>query len=70
MRLAGQLVSNLRELYAALLENLRRKTFLFTQQPQEQMFGSDVLVAEPLRLFGRIGQHAFALVGEWQIDAR
>ena len=70
LRHAGQLVANLRQLQAALLQNLRGKALLFAQQAQQQMFGADVLVAQPLGLFRRIGQHPLALVRERQVDAR
>ena len=69
LRHAGQLIANLRQLQAALLQNLRGKAFLFAQQAQQQMFGADVLVAQPLGFFRRIGQHPLALVRKRQVDA-
>ena len=33
------------------------------------MFGTDVLMAQPLGFFRRIGQHALALVRKRQVDA-
>ena len=65
---AGQLVANLRQLQAALLQNLGGEALLFAQQAQQQMFGTDVLVAQALGFFGRIGQHPLALVRERQVD--
>ena len=62
LRDAGQLVANLRQLQAALLQNLRGEAFFFAQQAEEQMFGADVLVAQPLGFFRRVGQHPLALV--------
>ncbi len=69
LRHAGQLFANLRKLQAALLQNLGGEALLFAQQTQEQMLGADVLVAQPLGFFGRIGQHALALVRKRQVDA-
>ena len=48
---ARKLLANRIYLQAALSENLRCKAFFLAQQSQEQMFGADVLVAEPLRFF-------------------
>ena len=62
LRHAGQLIANLRQLQAALLQYLRGEAFLFAQQPQQQMFRANVLVAEPFGFFRRIGQHSLALV--------
>ena len=70
LRHARQLVANLRQLQAALLQNLRGKAFFFAQQAQQQMFGADVLVAQALGFFRRVGQHPLALVRKRQIDAR
>ena len=69
LRHARQLVANLRQLQAALLQNLRGKALLFAQQAQQQMFGADVLVAQPLGFFRGIGQHPLALVRKRQVDA-
>ena len=66
---AGQLVANLRQLQAALLQNLGGEALFFAQQAEEQMLGSDVFVSETLCFFGGVGQDAFALVGEGQVDA-
>ena len=65
---AGELVANLGELEAALLENFRGEAFFFAQQTEEQVFGADVLVAEALGFFSGVGQDALALVGERKID--
>ena len=54
---------------AALVQNLRGETLFFAQQPEQQMLGADVLVAQPLGFLGAISQHAFALVAEGQIHA-
>jgi hypothetical protein len=67
LRGAAQLVANLRQLEAALLQNLRGEALLFAQQAQQQMLGADVLVAQPLGFFRRIGQHPLALVRERQV---
>ena len=41
--------------------------FLLAKQAQEEMRRADVLVVEPLRLVGAIGQHTLALVAERKI---
>ena len=68
LRHAGQLFANLRQLEAALLQDLRGEALLLAQQAQQQMLGADVLVAQPLGLLGRIGQDALALVRKRQVD--
>src|SRR5262249_59272858 len=52
----------------ALVQNLGRKTLFFAQQAQQQVLGTDMLVAETLGLFGAISQYPLALVAERQID--
>ena len=52
------------------MQNLRREAFLFPQQSQHQMFSPNVLVVQPLGLFGSIRQHALALMAQWQIHRR
>ena len=69
LRHAGQLVANLRQLQAALLQNLRREALLFAQQTEQQMLSPDVLVSQPLRFFRRVSQHSLAFVRERQVDA-
>ena len=55
------------EAQAALVQNLGGEALLFAQQAQQQVLGADVLVVEPLGLFGAIRQHALALVAQRQI---
>src|SRR5579872_792298 len=50
------------------MQNLSGETFLFAQQPQQQMLSSDVLVIQPFGFFGAISQDALALVAERKID--
>ena len=69
LRDAAQLFANLRQLQAALLQDLRGEALFLAQQAQQQVFGADVLVAQPFGLFRRIGQHALALVRERQVHA-
>src|SRR6516162_2539941 len=49
------------------MQDLCRKAFLFAQQTQKQMLGSDVFVREALGLLGRVGQHALALIAQGQV---
>ena len=69
LRDAAQLLANLRQLQAALLQDLRGEALFLAQQAEQQMLRPDVLVAQPLGLFRRIGQHPLALVGERQVHA-
>ena len=62
LRHPRQLVADLRQLQSPLLQNLRRKALLLAQQSQQQMFGPDVLVSQPLGFFGCVRQHPLALV--------
>ena len=65
---AGELVANLGELEAALLENLRGEAFFFAQEAEEQVFGADVLVAQTLGFFRGVGQDTLAFVGKRKVD--
>ena len=49
------------------MQDLRREGFLLPQQTQQEVFGADVLVLEPLRLFGGGRQHALALLTQRQV---
>jgi hypothetical protein len=69
MRLPGKLFAHSIELHAALLQQLRSKACLLAKQPQQEVLGADMLVAQPLSLFRRVSQNALALIGQWQIDA-
>jgi hypothetical protein len=44
------------------MQDLRRKRLVLAQQTQQQVFGSDVLVAQALSLFRAVRQHALAFV--------
>ena len=50
------------------MQDLRREGFLLPQQTQQEVFGADVLVGQPLRFFGRARQHALALLAQRQVD--
>ena len=52
------------------MKDFGREAFFFAQQAQEEMFRTNVLVAEALSLFRAIRQHAFALVAQGEIDRR
>ena len=62
---ALQLLADCRQTQPALHQDLRGEALLFAQKAEKQMFCSDVLVAQPLGLFGRVGEHVLALVGKW-----
>ena len=50
------------------MQNLGGKALFFAQQPEQQMFGSDMAMGQPFRFFRGIRQHAFALIAEGEID--
>ncbi len=50
------------------MQDFRGETLLFAQQAEQQVLSADVLLAQPLGLFGTIGQHALALMAQRQID--
>ncbi len=66
-RRARDLLADLGEPQAALVQNLGGEALLLAQQPEQQVLGADVLVVEPLGLLGAVGQNALALVAERQI---
>ena len=65
---AGQFFANGGEPQPALVQDFGGEALFFAQQAQQQVLGADVLVIQPLGFFGRVGQHALALVAERQID--
>ena len=68
LRGALQLFANRRKTKAALGEYLRGKALLFAQQAEQEVLGADVFVRKPLGFFGRVGEHALALVRERKVD--
>ena len=66
-RRARDLLAHLRQPQPALVQDLGGEALLLAQQAEQQMLGADVLVIQPLRFFGAIGQHALALVAQRQI---
>jgi hypothetical protein len=54
--------SSSRQAQSALVQNFSREAFLFAQQPQQQVLGTDVLVREPLSFLRGIGEHTLTLV--------
>ena len=49
------------------MQNLGGEAFLFAQQAQQQVLGSNVLVRKSLRFFRGVGQYALALVAQGQV---
>jgi len=70
LRDARELIANLSQFQAALLQNLGREAFLFAQQSQQQMLSADMLVPQTLGFFCRIRQNPLAFVGKRQINRR
>src|SRR6185437_6228066 len=48
LRGAGKLLANGRELEAALVQNFRSEALFLAQQAEEQVFGPDMFVRQPL----------------------
>src|SRR5580704_11652240 len=65
---SSQFLANGREPESALVQDLSREAFLFTQQPQQQMLRSDMLMAQPFRFLGAVSQNALALMAQGKID--
>ena len=55
---------------AALVQDLGGEALFLAQQAEQQVLGADVLVVQPLRFFGAVGQHALALMAQGQIHRR
>src|SRR6185312_23606 len=52
------------------MEDLRRKTLLLAQQPEQKMLRANMFMAEPLRFFRPVRQNTLAFVTEREIDRR
>ena len=52
---------------AALRQDFGGEALLFPQEAQKQVLRTYVLVAEPFRLFGGVGEYALALIGKWKV---
>src|SRR5262245_47328925 len=48
-------------------EELRSRTFVFTQHPEEKMFSADMAAFQSLSFLGRIPENAFALIRKRQV---
>src|SRR5262249_43816862 len=68
--LSHQVLADVGKPQPALVEDLGGDRILFAQQSEQQVLGADVPIAQPLRLFGGEGQHAFGLARKRQIDLR
>ena len=62
LRRTLQLLADRRQPQSTLGQNLRCEALLLAQQSEQQVLRSNVFVAQPLGLFSRIGQDAFALI--------
>ena len=60
---ASQFFADCDQLEAALVEYFCCKAFLFAEEAEQQVFGADVFVREPLSLFRCIGENPLAFVG-------
>jgi hypothetical protein len=54
----GELLANSKEYYATFAQDRCSEALFFARQSEQQMFGADVLMREPLCLFRRIRQRA------------
>src|SRR5262249_1679800 len=61
-RRASQFLADRFDAEAVLLKDLGCHALLFAKDSQQEMLGRDMLVHQTLRLFGCIGQNAFALI--------
>ena len=50
------------------MQNVRSEAFLFPQESEEEMLGTDMLVIEPLGLLGAISEHALAFMAQRKVD--
>src|ERR1041385_8668367 len=66
--LPGNLVTHRRQTQSALKQNLRGHRTLLTEQTQQQVFGADVPVLQPVRFFVRIMKDALGLRRQRQFD--
>ena len=69
-RAARQFLARARKPQAAFGQNLRAKALFLAQDAQQQMLGPDVLVPEPLGLFGGEIQDALALLAQRHFHGR
>src|SRR5947209_15983679 len=63
-----QFLTDSREPQTALVQDLRSEALLLAQQSEQQMLGANVLVIEPLGFLSAVGEHAFTLVAQREID--
>src|SRR5229473_3556836 len=64
----GQFLADARKAQASLMQNFGGEALLFTQQSQQKMLGSKVLVRKALSLLGSVCQNPLALVAQRVID--
>src|SRR5215510_33458 len=67
-RRASQFLTDRVEAESVLLKDLGCHALFFTKDSQQQMSGSSVPVVQALRLFGRIGKNALALIRHRQVE--
>ena len=67
LRRPRQLFAHGRKSQPALVQDLRRKAFFFAQQPQQEVFRSNMFVRKTLRFLCRIREHAFAFIAQRQV---
>ena len=65
---AGQFFADRRQPQSALVQNFGGEALFFAQQTEQQVFGADVLMGEPLRFLGGIGQNPLAFIAEREVD--
>src|SRR6266852_7063436 len=68
--LAGtrQFPADSRKAYAAFVQDLGGEALLFTEQSQQKVLGSNVLVRKALSLLGSVNQNLLALVARREVD--
>ena len=61
-------LANSFDLQPAFLQQVCSQAFFFAQKAQQQVLGANVLLLEPVRLLGGVGEHALGLMAQRKID--
>jgi hypothetical protein len=67
-RLSGDLVAHRVQTQPAFVKNLCRHRTFFTQQSEQEMFGTDVTVLEAVAFFVGVSQYVLGFRGERQLN--
>src|SRR5271170_1186158 len=56
--------------YAVIQEQPAWSRLWVAQQTKEKMFGRDLAISQPTRLFGGMLEHTLGLIGQWKVHTR